>query len=982
MGLIRDDRQGGLNKTKLRLTTKQGGGGGKKVEQRISPPGFATGQPMRRELPGPAPLKSHWVPVRASLGARGGAMLQRQNPALAFDAKAHPNLNRPLRPFEKQGVLQRIRMKRLADAEGGNAQLRPVSQAFRDYSDATAPKPDVGELIAMQAPQIAGLPPSNKAMKLLNNNVVVKAARQGAEEFQNALPGAMYLGKDYLGNLRANPGDPLHATAETFLPVLGESLKHSAVALRHPGRYPFDAATTALPLLSAATRAGEIGAAAARGASVSKAAAMRQPRILTGPMNAAGDVESVQALRSGSAAGRLLQRTHDKALGLDVPGVADVLTMRKSDMNRLAGQIGIADPHLMPRAELAHEIIQNSQAGSKLSPLGQTLKPYVSARLRSEKAQNTIGVKSINETLDPDSAPTPQMPGKIARSADVANAAGRLGQLYLKPAYLWANLLGQGGLTAAQQGAHVLGTAKTSAALHRAMKRTAGGSETLEIIHRSMSGGQKRGGIAGSVLGNQNFEKLSRPEKALLGAEKVVSTGYGKVLDDPWRFNAFVHEAKRLGYRTPQALYTLTHDPTKHLDFTQIQRRANRAMIDYARLGKGERSVARRAVYFYPWIKGATMYGAQMPLEHPYLTKATSDLGRYGKQETERRLGDNEIPSFMQGFYINGSRNVPGLGKIPKGRNLAAASIFGTPAGVAQAALGGGGKEAVGQTFADYPAPALQALARGLFHYDISKSQHYAAPYNVTSPFTEAGKGIWQGSFANRVWNDLPKKYSRKDQTDLLYPGRVEDIAGTGKAHGLLDRLGKVLGSYVVQGPAQSRPINPYVRRSNYRNEVTGALAEKGDRDTLKIGKWLPEDLVRETNKIREQHGMPPLSAKQQLQLHHMTDQKLQLKLIYDKFKVPGGGKMKPVDRLQALSEYAARKAGKATQENGDWTYPKELEGLIEKLRDPKLSPTVKNKIINKLLRPMEEALFPARSVPNKVAKPLKLAGARVTVPK
>jgi hypothetical protein len=957
MGLIRDDRQGGLNKTKLGRALAKSSGGGKKVEQRISPPGFAQGNALKA-VPGPAPFKAHWEPLHVSLAARGGAMLQRQNPAQAFDAKNHPRLHAPLKKFEKAAILQTIRMKSLADAEAGNASLRPVSPEFRAQSDANAPPVDTGKLIAMQTPQLAGLPPVNTAAKMLNNNILTKAAQQGAEEFQNSLPGAMYAGQAYLKDLNKT-GNPIRSGINVFGPMAAESLHHSAVALRHPGRYPFDAATTAFPLFSAASRGAEIGSAAARGESISKAAAMAKPRILTGPVNAAGDVESVQALRSGSAGGRVLQRLHDKAFGLDVKGVTDVLTMSKANMNALARQAGIQDPQLIPRAELAQQVIQHFQGAYKSTVAQDLLTPYVRGRLKSERAQNMIGGKSIDYTIDPDLQPEGQAPGKVARAADLVNASGRLGQLYLKPAYLWANLLGQAGLTAAQQGGHVFANAKSAFSLHQAMKRTQGGSETLEIIHRALSGGQKRGGITGSVLGNQNFEGLSKVEKGVLGTEKAVSTLYGKALDDPWRFTAFVHEAKRLGYKTPQALYTLTHDPTKYLDFTQIQRRANRAMIDYSRMNRGERNIARRAVYFYPWIKGATMYGAQMPFEHPYLTKATSDLGRQGKQETEKRLGDNEIPSFMQGFFVSGKRNVPGLGNIPKGRNLAAASIFGTPAGVSQALFGGGGKEAVGQTFSDFPAPALQALARGAFHYDISKAQHYAAPYSLTSPLTEAGKGVVQGSFANRIMNDLPKKYGRKDQTDLLYPGRKEDIVGTGKAHGLLDRLGKVLGSYVVQGPAQSRPINPYVRRSQYRNEVTGALSDKGDRDKLKIGKWLPEDLVRETNKIREQHGMPALSAKQQLQLHHMVDQKLQLKLVYDEFKVPGGGKMKPVDRLQALAEYGARKAGKAHQEDGKWVYPKELEGLIEKLRDPKLPPATKDKIIHSLISPLEEGLFP-----------------------
>lgn len=1001
MGLIRDDVKGRLRKGAFNAPPPRA------APARLSPAGYASGYGAGH-FEQVAPYKNPvWKPTRVSLAGRGAAMLNRSNPQLYFNP-GNPRLfaqsrGPQLAAYQRQ---HRSELARLSRLESG-AHLSAVSKPQAAYYKTTAPtKAELAKLqtqiVAAQVPQIAGIAAGGDFTRALSRSWPVRFIREGATDFQNSLPGAMYLGQQYLQNLRRQNGNAPLAAINTLRPLAKQTKDQYGRIVDHPlrelGKHPFETSTALFPFVSAGARAVEGASAAATALKASEASGALGPVREAGRAFARAGVENqnrirvlrsnkeaAQALYGRSAGARLLQKLHDRVTGMAAPEVAQLMQTNKTELNRLYRQRGlhqpadgelgaVTPPEQLTRAEVLSALLNDSL--DQMKPVRAAW--YPNLRVASERRQNEAGVRAVEsvaaekaarEAGEPPPSAAGSAPSGTARVMDVLNASGRLGQLYMKPSYLWANLLGQGALTGAQQGLRAPTTAARAAMLHRAMKKTEGGRETLDVIHRALAGGQQRGGITGAVLANQNLEGLTRFERGILGAEKGTAALYGKVLDDPWRFNAFIHEAGKAGYRTPQALYTLTHDPTKMGDFTMIQRRANRAMIDYSRMGKVERSAFRRAVYFYPWVKGATMYGTQFLTDHPYLSAANSQLGAYGTKETGRRLGDFEIPSFMQGAFVSGSRYIPGLGQQPKARNLAAASIFGTPAGVAQAIFGGGGQDAMGQTLSDYPSPAITWLQRFLFHYDPSTGQTISEPRDVPSSAIEATKALGEGTFPYRLY-DLRKRASRIDKTDLLYPISKGDIAGHGSG---LDYAKNFFGSYAFAGPASSRPVNEYVRRQNYRSELTGSIADKGTRDTLSIGTWLPEDLVRETNKLRGKHGLPPLSAHQQLELHQAVSDKLALRKVYDAFKVPGGGRMKPVDRLEALTVYAAKQSGK------------ELTGqqkaFLKKLRNPDTPVAIRNKI-PEIVSALEKALFPQRTLPNRIAKPLKTAGARVTIPK
>jgi hypothetical protein len=49
-----------------------------------------------------------------------------------------------------------------------------------------------------------------------------------------------------------------------------------------------------------------------------------------------------------------------------------------------------------------------------------------------------------------------------------------------------------------------------------------------------------------------------------------------------------------------------------------VAKRADRAGIAYDRLNAGEKRFITRGVWFYPWIKGSTLFTGTPIVEHPY----------------------------------------------------------------------------------------------------------------------------------------------------------------------------------------------------------------------------------------------------------------------------------------------------------------------------------------------------------------------------
>jgi hypothetical protein len=194
---------------------------------------------------------------------------------------------------------------------------------------------------------------------------------------------------------------------------------------------------------------------------------------------------------------------------------------------------------------------------------------------------------------------------------------------------------------------------------------------------------------------------------------------WAKRVDMPFRLNSLLYEAKQAGFaKTPEAFsqfLKLAEDPAHEgLDAATVARidwvvkRANREAIAYDRLGNVEKNYIRRGIWFYPWVKGSTVFAKDVAVEHPYKAAALGAVGALGAKTAASQLGP--LPTYAQGnFKIGGSSAFPTV------LNLNNVSPFGTPAQVLEAAANIN-KPTASQELGAFLTPALSAGARAAFH--------------------------------------------------------------------------------------------------------------------------------------------------------------------------------------------------------------------------------------------------------------------------
>jgi len=165
--------------------------------------------------------------------------------------------------------------------------------------------------------------------------------------------------------------------------------------------------------------------------------------------------------------------------------------------------------------------------------------------------------------------------------------------------------------------------------------------------------------------------------------------------------------------------------------------------------------VIRRVVFFYPWVKGSTVYAGRLLREHPVKAAALGQIGATGKRN------DLPAPSYLEGvFDVNG-----------KLVNPTSAAILQTPAQVGQAAAGllGGDVGRVGE-LSNFLSPAAALAIAEITHRDRS-----GYPYKPGTPlssvaFDQLLRQTPQFTLGQRISD---AEHGRGQ--DRLYPPNVRD---------------------------------------------------------------------------------------------------------------------------------------------------------------------------------------------------------------
>jgi len=361
---------------------------------------------------------------------------------------------------------------------------------------------------------------------------------------------------------------------------------------------------------------------------------------------------------------------------------------------------------------------------------------------------------------------------------DAINTAQKASVLYLKPSYLLPNMLGNVALAMIHQGfLSPLNLAKSARALFT------GKGFDQEVVDniRAASG--------------SGFTGMFRKSRSISGriqrGSNVLSGAYGKLIDDPFRFSAFLHEAREQGFVTNADMKRLFNNPENQDVLDEITMRANDALINYERLGPGEQAILRRLVFFYPWLKGSTRYSYQMLINHPV---ASGFLGQEGQQGTginENLLGP--LPSWL---------GAAGLVPLQGGRqvvNPQSTQLFGTPADIV---------ENIANILQGHPIPDISMLPQNLspadtFLYTLLTG-HTTMPTAASSPrYIRAASE----AFGSQPWWQLIKnlKGGGNVNWNSVYP---------------VNPVGQAVMRYLLTGGLTPRTFNRWKANEEARRQI------------------------------------------------------------------------------------------------------------------------------------------------------------------
>jgi len=356
----------------------------------------------------------------------------------------------------------------------------------------------------------------------------------------------------------------------------------------------------------------------------------------------------------------------------------------------------------------------------------------------------------------------------VGNTLDAYNDIMKAAYLYFNPAYMPMNLAGNLAMNIMQQGVFAPANLWHGAMLSRSLPP--GKSQLIDELMGK--------GFAGHIAELHSFLVPKNASRALADA-------MGLVVDLVPRRAAFLHEARKLGYKGSEEVEDLLTNKSLVDDLEYITSRAKDAIVDYDRLNAFEKNVVTRFIFIYPWIKGATRYTARFPLEHPYQASAYAWLYLHQQDVAQEEIGDRPyyLDTFMPNSGLNDLTEKVGIGRLlpdeverfgkkyPSGFNVKQLIPFTTPYDIEKSIEGFIKGEENAASLLDMLQPGYQASITSLSGYD-------------TFSHREVGRG--PGTFFSQTVDGLPlrnaiERLTRSDKDrkkaarNAMYPRNKTD---------------------------------------------------------------------------------------------------------------------------------------------------------------------------------------------------------------
>lgn len=276
-----------------------------------------------------------------------------------------------------------------------------------------------------------------------------------------------------------------------------------------------------------------------------------------------------------------------------------------------------------------------------------TLQAKLAAADDAGRARMSTSLRAIDKSVvDALFRPLQGNWGPVGTFIDYSNTIARWSLIYTNPAYIPANMIGNGLFLFSEQGprAIVSFVQASKMALHDqelAMRIGAEGGEVPAIAGISRGRAKIPRTPIGKVVNRDTEERALRRLTAMA---------------DRWpRIASWIYEANKLGYKTREQMLELLDAPDGvsggklAADREIIGERTTEIMVNFTRMGDREKGFVSRLLFIWPWIRGATAWPFYYLKEYPGIVGATSQIGLATDEQRRKIMGD--VPLANRDLY-------------------------------------------------------------------------------------------------------------------------------------------------------------------------------------------------------------------------------------------------------------------------------------------------------------------------------------------
>lgn len=236
--------------------------------------------------------------------------------------------------------------------------------------------------------------------------------------------------------------------------------------------------------------------------------------------------------------------------------------------------------------------------------------------------------------------------GRLTRYMDAVNSAVTAATVYFKLGHIYTRLFTNLATNLLQGSVTPLGIARSVDLWHQ-----------LTTLDRWRAYG---------AVGTNYYEAL--PAEGETAAARIARGGarfFGHWVDVPFRFNSLAYEFRRIGVNTADEFRhaldvvegKVDAEPAERAKYIQAMERADREAIAYDRMNDFEKRFLSRAIWFYPWVKGSSVFTMRTIFEHPYKAALLGGAARLGIEQQQKDFPGG-LPTYEYGLIkLMGGQN-------------------------------------------------------------------------------------------------------------------------------------------------------------------------------------------------------------------------------------------------------------------------------------------------------------------------------------